>query len=261
MDPSGLAEIIRPEMLLEQHQFQITQTLKVLGSLGLLERLDKRVKNEGLSNPQLLIDSVKDKRYERVQGIGDDFIPDSDLYNAIGSIYPLLDRKQRDKVIWAHLNQFDGLNYLAVNSNHTPNIREPLLLTDITIARPLYWPGLEDERRLWDGKESFVELQKEIMVENGLFDPTKVKSDFLVAYALMRKDFTSFGNDYIQSANPEFLDRVIKGIVALRFAGRTSSSKIKEGKNRLYELLPKSVHDRIEPLRQEADWTCANQFM
>jgi len=239
---------------------QTAQAIESLGSSGLLERLDERTKNEGLSNHQLLIDLVRDKKYERVQGIGDDFIPDSDLYNAIGSIYPLLDRKQRDEVIRVHLNQFDRLNYLAVNSNHTPNIREPLLLTDIIIARPLYWPGLKDEKKLWDGKESFTELQKEIMVEDGLFDPTKVRSDFLVAYALMRRDFTSFGEDYVQSANPEFLDRVMKGIVALRFAGRTSSSETEEGKSRLYELLPKSVHSKVEPLRQEADWTYAKQF-
>jgi len=238
---------------------QTAHTLETLGSLGLLERLDERTKNDGLFNHQLLVNLVRDKEYKRIQGIGDDFIPDSDLYNAIGSVYPLLDRKQRDEVIRAHLNQFDGLNYLAVNSNHTPNIREPLLLTDITIARPLYWPGLRDENGLWDGKESFAELQGEIMTEDGLFDSTKVKSDFLVAYALMRNDFTSFGEDYVKSANPEFLNRVLKGIVALRFAGRTEDSEIEQGKNRLYELLPESVHGKIEPLRQEADWTYANQ--
>ena len=193
------------------------------------------------------------KKYERIQGIGDDFIPDSDLYNVVGSIYPLLDRRQRNEVVGAHLNQFDGLNYLAVNSNHTPNIREPLLLADITIVRPLYWPGLHDEKHLWDGKVSFAELEKEIMDEKGLFDPSKVRSDFLVAYALMRKDFTSFGEDYAKTANPEFLNRVVKGIVALRFA-RTKTEEIEKGRNRLYELLPKIVHGRIEDLRKEADW-------
>lgn len=238
---------------------QTAHTIETLGSLGLLERLDEVTKNKGLSDYQLLVDLVRDKKYERAQGIGDDFIPDINLYNTVGAIYPLLDRRQRDEVIRAHLSQFDRLNYLAVNSNHTPNIREPLLVADITIARPLYWPGLKDEKHLWEGKDSFADLEREIMTENGLFDPTKVRSDFLVAYALMRKDFTSFGEDYVKSANPEFLNRVMKGIVALRFANAIDD-QVHNRRGRLYWLLPKSVHDKIESLRQEADWASAEQF-
>lgn len=233
---------------------QTAEIIKTLGSLGLLERLDKKTRDMGLSDYQLLINLVGDKKYKRVQGIGDDFIPDAGLYNAVGAIYPLLDRGQRDEAVRAHLRQFDMLNYLAVNSNHTPNIREPLLLADIIIVRPLYWPGLKDEKHLWNGKASFSDLEKEIMTEGGLFEPAKVKSDFLVAYALMRKDFTSFGEDYAKSANPEFLNRVIKGIVALRFAN-AAKDQVNKGRERLYELLPSLVHDRIEPLRQEAGWS------
>lgn len=234
---------------------QIEELIKTLGSLGLLERLDEENKEAGLLDYQILVDLINHKRYKRVQGIGDDFVPNTNLYNAIGAIYPLLNREQRDNAIKAHFKQFDKLNYLAVNSNHTPYIREPLLLADIKIARPLYWPGLTDEKQLWDGKKSFGELEKNIMAENGLFNREKIKSDFLVAYAIMRKDITPFGNDYVKVANPEFLKRVMKGIVALRFTKATDEKEISKGRNRLYELLPKVVHERIEPLRQEVDWT------
>ncbi len=230
---------------------QTVALLKELGRLGLLERLDDQTREQGVLNHQILIDLVRDKEYERVQGIGDDFIPDINLYNAVGAIYPLLDEDQKVNALDAHLNQLDGVNNRYITLNHTPFIREPLLLADITIARPLYWPGLNDEKSLWDGKESFAELEREIMVENGLFNPNKVKSDFLVAYALMRRDLTSFGEDYVKAANPQFLDRVIKGIVDLRFKGTKDEQKINEGRARLYELLPQAVHDRIEPLRQE----------
>lgn len=248
---------------------QTAELIETLGTLGLLERLDDRTRYAGLSNYQLLIDLVRDKEYERVQGLGDDFIPDRDLYNAVGAIYPLLDRKQKNEAIRAYLNQFDGINYLRVNTNHTPNIREPQLLADITIARPIYWPGLYDEKQLWKGKRSFAKLQKDIMDENGLFDKSIVINDFLVAYSLMRSDFTKFGDDYIKVANPIFLDRVMKGIVSLRFARRAideeideirNDIEIDEGRNRLYELLPKGVHHKIESLRQEADWPDAMQF-
>lgn len=90
------------------------------------------------------------------------------------------------------------------------------------------------------------------MTPDGLFDPAKVRSDFLVAYALIRKDFTHFGEDYVRAANPEFLQRVLKGIVALRF-DKATEEQVDQGRKRLYELLPVSVHERIEPLRQEAD--------
>ena len=238
---------------------QTQQTIEALGKLGLLERLCKYIKDEGLSNYRNLIDSVRKKTYERVQGIGDDFIPDNNLYDAVGAIYPLLNRDQKNDAIRAHLSQFDGLNYLAVNSNHTPYIREPLLLSDIVIARPLYWPGLKDERHLWEGKNNFAYLEKNIMAGDGLFDRTKVKSDFLVAYALMRKDFTSFGDDYVRAVNPKFLDRVMKGIVALRFA-KSPEKEIENRRNRLYELLPKATHEKIEHFRKEADWTDADEF-
>ncbi len=232
---------------------QTTELIKTLGGLGLLERLNDKTKQAGLSDSQLLINSVRDKKYERVQGIGDDFFPDTNLYNAVGAIYPLLNRKQKNNAIKAHLNQFDVVNYSSVNTNHSPYIREPLLLADIAIARHLYWPGLYEEEQLWKGKESFTRLQEDIMKENGLFDKTKVKSDFLVAYALMRNDFTNFGDDYVKIANPDFLDRVIKGIVALRFFERKTKEEINKGRKRLYELLPKAVHDKIEPLRKKAD--------
>lgn len=239
---------------------ETAEIIETLGNSGLVERLDERMKKAGLFDYPILINSVKDKKYGLVLGIGDDFIPDSNLYNAVGAIYPLLNRRQRDDAIRAHLHQFDMLNDSRVNLNHTPYIKEPLLLADITIARPIYWPGLHDEKQLWKGKDNFAELEKEIMGENGLFDPCKVKSDFLVAYALMRKYFTSFGEDYVKVANPSFLERVMKGIVALRFAGRTTEEQINKGRNRLYELLPKTVHEKIESLRQEADWANAEDF-
>ena len=69
---------------------QTADIIQTLGQSGLLERLDETNRSQGLSDYQILIDLVRDKEYERIQGIGDDFIPDSDLYNVVGAIYPLL---------------------------------------------------------------------------------------------------------------------------------------------------------------------------
>jgi len=230
---------------------QITKTIRTLGSLGLLERLDEETRDAGISHFQLLIDLIKNRRHTRVQGIGDDFIPKVKVYNTVGAIYPSLSREYKDKVIKAHLTVFDDLDYTRVNTNHTPYIRDPQLLADIDIVSPIYWPGLLNEEKLWREETSFKRLQKKIIDKNGLFNKEEVRSDFLVAYGLIK--LTKFGNEYVTVANPQFLDRVIKGIVSLKFARKTTDQEIDEGINKLYELLPKVVHKKIRPLMQEAD--------
>ncbi len=143
------------------------------------------------------------------------------LYNAVGEIYPYLEREQKDKALRQILNILDKRNYLEVNGDrgygHTPGIREPLLLADIFIARPLYWPGLHDEGHLWKGKD-FDEIRRDVIDENGKFVKNKVKSDFLLAFALLRNDVGNFEKDYIGCANPSFLEEVMKGISWIEFA-------------------------------------------
>ena len=76
-----------------KYMVRIAEIIHTLGQSGLLERLDENSRSQGLFDHQVLIDIVRGKKYERVQGIGDDFIPDSDLYNVVGAIYPILDRR------------------------------------------------------------------------------------------------------------------------------------------------------------------------
>ena len=182
------------------------------------------------------------------------------VYNTVGAVYSYLERPQKDRALRNIFDILDGLNYRIVNEVHTPGIREPLLLSDIAVCRRLYWPGLHDEEKLWKDKDDFFEIHEDIIDENGLFKKEKVTSDFLVGYALLRSDFTPFGEDYARAANSAFLERVMKGIVALRFATAENEGEIEEGKKRLYKLLPKSLHDRIEPIRQEADWVDYKKF-
>jgi hypothetical protein len=188
------------------------------------------------------------------------------LYNAIGAVYPFLERPQKDKALGKIFGILDRRNWAEVNgergAGHTTGIREPLLLSDIAVARDIYWPGLHDQEYLWKGKTSFKELQLEIMTNDGLFRKDKVRSDFLVGYALLRSDFSNFGEDYLRAADPEFLDRTLRGIVALRFAQRRGDyvPDVATGTERLKALLPRSVHDRIEPLRLEGGWVDYKKF-
>ena len=183
------------------------------------------------------------------------------VYNAVGAVYPYLSREQKNRALKEIIfGILDLRNYIEVNCVHTPGIREPLLLSDIYIARPLYWPGLHDEERLWKDKTCFCDFQAETMDEDGMFYPTRVKSDFLVAHALLRKDFTSFGEEYAKAANPAFLERVLKGIVAMRFGRAKNQNEVRKGTKRLKELLPKIVHDRIAEYKKQKDWVDWRDF-
>ena len=105
-------------------------------------------------------------------------------------------------------------------------------------------------------------MQKEIIDEHGLFKPDRVNSDFLVAYALLRKDITTFSEDYAKTAHSEFLERVLRGIISLRFAGVDLNNKKEiEGRTeRFRQLLPDSLHDKIESLRQDGGWADFQKF-
>ena len=184
------------------------------------------------------------------------------IYNAIGKEYLDWDRELKDQALEQLLGIFDGINWADVNGErgigHTTGIREPLLLADIHIVRPVYWPGLDEGKRVIAKYDGFNELRKDIINGNGTFKKNKVNSDFVVGYSLLRSDFCKHGNAYIAAAEPAFLERTLKGIVALRF-GR-SDADTKTGMNRLYELLPTSVHERLDPLRREGDWADPRKF-
>ncbi|MFH1308086.1 MAG: hypothetical protein ABIH72_04495 [archaeon] len=182
------------------------------------------------------------------------------LFDIVGAAYPWYTRDQKDSALKQVLGVLDKYRYDIANLVHTPNIREPLLLSDIGICSPLYWPGLRDEQHLWKDVDEFYELQEKIMTPDGLFNPRLVHSDFLVAYAILRNDFTPFGEEYAKAANPLFLNRVMKGIVGLRFGRAETNEEIKKGEARLREYLPESLHDRITPLREEADWAFWEKF-
>lgn len=188
-----------------------------------------------------------------------EIIPQS-IYNAVGAVYPYLERKQKDRALGKVLNILDKLNYLIVNGIHTPGIREPLLLSDIIVVRPLYWPGLDEGRKLLGEYSSFSDLRKEIINEKGLFRKNKVESDFLVAYSLLMSDMGNYGEGYIKVAYPPFLNRTLQGIIAHWFARVNEVNEIEERMKGLQELLPKSIHDKIEYFRQKAEWTDYKKF-
>jgi len=186
------------------------------------------------------------------------------VYNAVGAVYPYWERAQKDNALAQLLCILDRLNYAYVNGEwgvgHTTAIREPLLLSDIAIARPVYWPGLDEGKSLLSKYPSFFEFQKDLIDENGMFRRKGVYGDFVVAYSLLRSDFCDYGENYVKIAEPSFLERTLKGIVAIRFARSDSEDDAKEGVQQLKGLLPKSVHDRIEPLRKEAGWVDYTKF-
>ncbi len=217
--------------------------IKILGNAGLLERLDANTRNEGIKYSDNIIGLLEGLEAERVQGIGDDFIPNTKLYNVVGAIYPALRPESRKRALNAYMQQFNGINYISVQENHTPFIREPLVLANIDNKSQLYWPGLDEGKNIIHRHDNFSELKKEVMDGNGLFKLEAVNSDFCVGYALLRNDISPFGDEYSKSCNPAFLDRIVEAVVIKRVGG---DDDIKKGKARLKELLPSALHSTIE---------------
>lgn len=219
--------------------------IKTLGNAGLLERLDAKTRDEGIKYSDNIIGLLEGLEVERVQGIGDDFIPNTKLYNAVGVIYPALQPESRKRALNAYMKQFDRINYISVQENHTPFIREPLVLAGIDTESLLYWPGLDEGKNIIQCHGNFAELKEEVMDGSGLFKPKAVKSDFCVGYALLRSDMSPFGDEYSKACNPAFLDRVVEAVVLMR-TGHDDGHNIEKGKARLKELLPSRLHKTME---------------
>ncbi len=220
--------------------------IKILGNAGLLERLDANTRNEGIKYSDNIIGLLEGLEVERVQGIGDDFIPNTKLYNAVGVIYPALQPESRKRALNAYMQQFNGINYISVQQNHTPFIREPLVLADIKNESILYWPGIDEGKNIIKRHDNLAELKEEVMDGAGLFKTEVVNSDFCVGYALLRNDMSPFGDEYSKSCNPAFLDRVVEAVVSMRIGKAGDGHNIEKGKTRLKELLPSELHDSIE---------------
>jgi len=184
------------------------------------------------------------------------------IYNAVGTVYPYLNRAQKDRALGKIVRGIlDYRNYIEVQDTHTPGIREPLLLADVGIVRALYWPGMYEGESLVKKFSDFNLFKQEIMDQEGFMRKDKVNSDFIVAYSLLRSDFCFFGEEYVKSVNPQFLDRVVQGIVSMRFSDNPSDkNKINERTSRLKELLPESLHKRISTIREAADWPNYQDF-
>ncbi len=226
--------------------------LKILGEAGLYERVDKSFMDKAVGNFNVLILQLAYKKNGDIPGINNNSHPDKNvcLYNSIGVIYPYLNKQQKNMVVKAHLRQFKPIEQSHVNHNHTRFIREPLLLADICAAsKSRYWPGFSSESYLWEDEKSFSDLEKQIM-ENGLFKTKKVKSDFLVAYGLLSSDISKFGEDYIKVVQPEFLNRVLDGIVTVAIDGNRNKGYITREMKALRKRLPKSTHEKLEEFKE-----------
>ena len=87
--------------------------------------------------------------------------------NAVGAVYPYLPRELQDLALKEILEILDNERFTVVNGaegpGYTTGVREPLLLTDITIARSFYWPGLDEGRALLKNiRKTFLKCKKEL---------------------------------------------------------------------------------------------------
>ncbi|MDE1825937.1 MAG: hypothetical protein KGH77_06190 [Candidatus Micrarchaeota archaeon] len=206
------------------------------------------------------------------------------IYNAVGEAYPFLSKQNKIDALRSILEIMDHMRYDIVQRYHVSYIREPLLFADIVLVRWLYWPGLvpgikplkvepnppiyiDDEKAyekyvlLPDVFKSFQELKENVLSpDNGMFDRKFTTSDFLTAYCSMRVDsFTTTVSGenaqaeyvaFLSRKNPNFLNRVLQAIVALRIYEQSEENKA-AGMKRLKELLPNFLGDHLDKIAGE----------
>ncbi len=181
------------------------------------------------------------------------------FYNAIGVVYEHVDRKQKNPILRRVLNIFDHMNYAEVNGGrgvgHTTGIRSSELLSDVCIFEPLYWPGLYEGREIIKKNNAdYKPVVEQVLDTYGLIQQDNVRSDFLVTYALLRNDFWGHSEKFMELVEPKYLDRVINAMTGIRVANTTKKDEIQEGRSRLFELLPKATHPKIDESIAKRDW-------
>src|SRR3989344_2022619 len=103
------------------------------------------------------------------------------MLDVLGTVYPELERRAREKGLKQCLKFLDELNYLY-SQNHLELINEPWLVSDIVLNRPIYWCGYNE----------YCDTAKQNQSWKNFSEATKsVKSSFWLAMAVIRPEYTS----------------------------------------------------------------------
>lgn len=125
------------------------------------------------------------------------------MLDAIGSVYPCLERKLRENALENCLGFLDGLNYF-VSQNNVELIDEPWLVGDILANRPLYYCGFCSYADKLEKVDNWFKFKEEF-VKDGKFD---VKSVFWLSYAVSYPKYCQKSiRDAFAEQYPELVDR------------------------------------------------------
>ena len=140
------------------------------------------------------------------------------LLNVLGGIYPNVSKELREEVLWKAMNFLDMQNYYLSQDN-VSGIDEPLLVRDIILTRPLYWPGYQKyadtlkDCVIWSDVESLLIKKTD---KGDLWDTDSI---FWLAYTLSHNEHSNSEIREAFSANfPSELDRT-KDTIACWKAG------------------------------------------
>jgi len=260
-------ELVRHEIALVEFVDPLSRALqegnpeKVLEQFGSVynKALDAAYTNKEGVNQRALTQTLAGGPFE--------YIPWA-MYNALGAVYPYLNREQKDIALRQILNILDRRNFAEVNgergAGHTTGIREPLLLADITVCRGrFYWPGLGEGEYLIKQYDNFFDFQNDLMDEQGNFvhlpvardmGNEGVNSDFIVGNTLLVPESSSWGEEYMKRANPQFLERLVRGITWIY--GARNKTALKDMKEDYHP----GIHHMFEPMLEQGGWADKTQF-
>ena len=128
------------------------------------------------------------------------------ILNAVGLMYPSLDRDLRQKALAKGIGFLDGLNS-TVSQDNIEQVNEPWLAADILINRPYYWPGFQWYIDFFAKNKSWDDVARE---------SEKVRSDFWMVFTALRPKYSTLPlRQKIYSSFPGVVDRTLDAIAAL----------------------------------------------
>jgi len=103
------------------------------------------------------------------------------LLGLVGTVYPDLTKEEWVVALRKVLDFLDRQNYINAQ-DHVREIQEPLLIGDIILNRPLYWPGFEPESNFLRRHNQVASFRKAV---------EKREEDFWLAFATIRVKYAS----------------------------------------------------------------------
>lgn len=165
-----------------------------------------------------------------------------ELLDIVSVAYSGLSRELRGKLLKECLSFIDHLNFLMAQE-HVAKINEPLLVRDILVSAPLYWPGIEIQTKFLEKNKDIASFVKNL---------PEVGNNFWLALAIIWGGYATLPvSQWYYNNFPDIVDGTLEFIAGRVFHwAKGDSSKFEE----FIKKFDPTFHEKIKEKISEEDW-------